>query len=84
MAKLNISNAEFNMICSTFKAPKAGEHICWRDFCDCVDEVFTKKGLEKDIDKPLDNARTQTLYGPPPPPRTSLPRSRPSSAVSPK
>lgn len=63
MAKLNISNAEFNMICESFKAPKAGDHICWRDFCDSVDEVFTKKGLEKDIDKPLDNARTQTLYG---------------------
>jgi Ca2+-binding EF-hand superfamily protein len=63
MAKLNISNAEFQMLCTSFKAPKAGEHVNWRDFCDSVDEVFTKKGLEKDIDKPLDNARTQTLYG---------------------
>jgi len=63
MAKLNISNAEFQMICNSFKAPKAGDHINWRDFCDSVDEVFTKKGLEKNIDTPLDAARTQTLYG---------------------
>lgn len=63
MAKLNISNAEFKLICDSFKAPKAGDHICWRDFCDAVDEVFTKKGLEKNIDTDLDNTRTQTLYG---------------------
>lgn len=63
MGKLNVSNAEFKIICESFKAPKAGEHVCWRDFCDRVDEVFTKKGLEKDLDKPIDDARTQTLYG---------------------
>merc|ERR1711981_902444 len=63
MGKLNISNTEFKMLCEHFKAPKAGEHVCWRDFCDMVDEVFTKKGLEKAIDKPLDDARTQTMYG---------------------
>ena len=35
----------------------------WREFCDAVDEVFTKKGLEKAVDTILDDARTQTLYG---------------------
>jgi len=28
-----------------------------------VDEVFTKKGLEKDVDLVLDDVRTHTIYG---------------------
>lgn len=42
---------------SEFKAQKVGEHICWRDFVDRVDEVFTKKGLEKSHDIDLDDVR---------------------------
>lgn len=63
MGKLNISNSEFKLLCESFKAPKAGEHVCWRAFCDAVDEVFAKKGLEKNIDTNMDAARTMTLYG---------------------
>ena len=63
MAKCSISAPEFTMLCENFQAPKEGDHIRWRDFCDAVDEVFTKKGLEKKIDEPLDVARTQTIYG---------------------
>lgn len=47
----------------TFQAPKAGAHIKWREFSDCVDEVFTKKGLEKDNQAPVGDGRTQTFYG---------------------
>jgi Ca2+-binding EF-hand superfamily protein len=63
MAKLTISAAEFKLLSDTFKAPKAGDHINWRDFSDKVDEVFVKKGLEKNLDMPVDDARTQCNYG---------------------
>lgn len=51
------------MLCEYFKAPKAGDHVKWCEFCDAVDEVFTKKHLEKNLDTPLGDARTQTVYG---------------------
>jgi Ca2+-binding EF-hand superfamily protein len=47
MAKVPISNPEFEKLCEEYKAPKQGDHIKWREFCDAVDEAFTKKGLEK-------------------------------------
>ena len=37
--------------------------MCWKDFVDAVDEVFTKKGLEKQVDAVVVEARTQTMYG---------------------
>ncbi len=63
MAKIVLSSHEFELITDTFRAPKEGKHVKWRDFCDSVDEVFTKKGLEKAVDMPMDDARTQTIYG---------------------
>mmetsp|Transcript_9508 Transcript_9508/g.12799 ORF Transcript_9508/g.12799 Transcript_9508/m.12799 type:complete len:156 (-) Transcript_9508:791-1258(-) len=63
MAKCVISASEFKLLLDTFRAPKAGEHIKWREFCDVVDEVFTKKGLEKNVDITLDDARTNRIYG---------------------
>ena len=63
MAKIVLSQNEFDHLISYFKAPKEGEHVRWRDFCDGVDEVFTKKGLEKAVDMVLDDARTQSFYG---------------------
>ena len=46
-----------------FKAPKEGDHVRWREFCDEVDEVFTKKGLEKDLDYKVGDVRTSIDYG---------------------
>lgn len=63
MAKVVLSLHEFDELCNHFAAPKEGKHIKWREFCDAVDEVFTKKGLEKAVDLPLDDVRTQTIYG---------------------
>jgi Ca2+-binding EF-hand superfamily protein len=63
MAKIVLSMQEFDELVNCFAAPKEGKHVKWRDFCDAVDEVFTKKGLEKQIDLPLDDVRTQTIYG---------------------
>ena len=62
MAKVQISSQEFELLSTHFKAPKEGEHVCWKDFVDRVDEVFTKKGLEKDHEINLDDVRTQTFY----------------------
>lgn len=63
MAKIVLSSAEFEQLVEHFRAPKEGKHVRWRDFSDSVDEVFTKKGLEKTVDMVLDDVRTQTFYG---------------------
>jgi Ca2+-binding EF-hand superfamily protein len=63
MAKVVISHPEFQHLTSTFKAPKEGEHILWREFCDAVDAVFTKKNLERSVDICLDDAKVNTIYG---------------------
>lgn len=58
MAKMPISNPEFQLLCSAFAAgdKKAGDHVCWREFVDSVDAVFTKKNLEKNVDIALGDA----------------------------
>lgn len=63
MAKLGLSNSEYQLLCGNYKAPKEGEHVCWRTFCDDVDSVFTKKNLEKSVDISLGDAMTMTHYG---------------------
>ena len=63
MAKCPISQGEFDMLKRVFKAPKEGEHIMWREFSDKVDEVFTQKGLEKNLDVAVGEVRTQAIYG---------------------
>jgi limonene-1,2-epoxide hydrolase len=63
MAKIVLSSHEFDQLVQHFRAPKEGRHVRWRDFSDAIEEVFTKKGLEKNIDTPLDDVRTQTFYG---------------------
>jgi hypothetical protein len=63
MAKIVLSSHEFEQLVRDFKAPKEGSHVRWRDFSDAVDEVFTKKHLEKNVDLALDDVRTQTFYG---------------------
>lgn len=50
MSKIVLSGNEFRLLSDYFKAPKEGAHIKWRDFSDTVDEVFTKKNLEKSVD----------------------------------
>jgi len=63
MAKIVLSSTEFESLLQHFRAPKEGRHIRWRDFSDSIDEVFTKKNLEKALDARLDDVRTQTFYG---------------------
>lgn len=63
MAKIVLSGQEFEALLQHFRAPKEGRHLRWKDFSDSVDEVFTKKNLEKQLDARLDDVRTQTFYG---------------------
>lgn len=65
MAKIVLSGHEFDELCEYFKAPKEGRHIRWRDFSDAIDEVFTKKGLEKTTGEfvGMEEARTTAVYG---------------------
>lgn len=63
MAKVPISQQEFTALCETYKAPKEGSHIKWREFCDHIDEVFTKKGLEQQLDAVVGAGRTNVVYG---------------------
>lgn len=63
MSKVPVSQSEFQMLCEYYKAPKEGEHVKWREFSDNVDEVFTTKGLEKNLDASVGMARTTTTYG---------------------
>lgn len=63
MAKCPISQGEFELLTSYFKAPKEGEHVKYKEFSDMVDEVFTCKGLEKNVDQPVADVRTATVYG---------------------
>ena len=63
MSKIVLSGAEFKALTDRFQAPKEGAHILWKDFSDCVDEVFTKKNLEQSVLIPVGDGRTQTFYG---------------------
>ena len=63
MSKVVLSGAEFRSLCERFQSSKTGSHVLWRQFSDCVDEVFTKKGLEASVDIQLNDARTETMYG---------------------
>jgi hypothetical protein len=62
MSKITLSGTEFRLLADNFAAPQSG-WVLWRTFSDCVDEVFTKKGLEKSVEIPLGDARTESFYG---------------------
>ena len=62
MAKIVLSGNEFNQLSEHFAGSKENS-VRWRDFSDCVDEVFTKKGLEKNHEISLNDARTVSFYG---------------------
>ena len=63
MSKIVLSGSEFRLLADHFQAPKQGAHVRWKDFGDCVDEVFTIKNLERSVDIGVGDARTQSFYG---------------------
>jgi len=62
MAKIVLSGNEFKCLTDHFQGKEASQ-VRWRDFSDSIEEVFTKKHLEKRLDTPLDDVRTETHYG---------------------
>ena len=62
MAKMHLSRAEFDLLCDRYASDKAGM-VRWRDFCDDVDEIFTKKNLEKDATVEVARPALITKYG---------------------
>jgi Ca2+-binding EF-hand superfamily protein len=66
MAKISLSNAEFDLLCQTFAAPTEGK-ILWKQFVDRIEEVFTQKHLEEKPTHVVAAAKTETKYGKVPP-----------------
>ncbi len=48
MAKIVLSDAEYKLILDYFSCPDKVGYVKAREFCDTIDEVFTRKNLEKD------------------------------------
>ncbi|KAL4466875.1 hypothetical protein ABPG74_010472 [Tetrahymena malaccensis] len=64
MAKLPLSDAEFNLIIENFASAQKENNVRWKDFCDQIDSVFTQKNLEKkSATLPVFNPTTEYKYG---------------------
>jgi Ca2+-binding EF-hand superfamily protein len=68
MAKIHLSKAEFELLTTHYASSKVGM-VAWRQFCDEVDEVFTKKNLEKDVTVEVARPDLTTKYGQSAPPK---------------
>jgi hypothetical protein len=62
MGKIVLSSSEFNLLCEQYQG-KMENQFRWMEFSDSIDEVFTKKHLERGLDVKLDDVRTQSFYG---------------------
>ena len=62
MGKIVLSGSEFNQLCDYFQG-KESNQFRWMEFSDSIDQVFTKKHLERGLDVVLDDVRTQSFYG---------------------
>eukprot|EP00826_Nyctotherus_ovalis_P059101 TRINITY_DN818_c0_g1_i17.p1 TRINITY_DN818_c0_g1~~TRINITY_DN818_c0_g1_i17.p1 ORF type:complete len:380 (-),score=141.66 TRINITY_DN818_c0_g1_i17:1038-2177(-) len=62
MGKIELSNAEFDLLCEHFAAKTPGK-VEWRNFVDSIEEVFTIKGLETMPTLVVQPAKTATKYG---------------------
>lgn len=63
MGKIHLSQTEFDLICAKFPGKKG--FVNWRKFDEAIEEAFTTKRLEKQVDAPVGLGRTQTFYGAP-------------------
>lgn len=61
MAKIDLSNTEFDLLCKYFASDIPGK-VKWRDFVDSIEEVFTVKGLETMPTFTVKPALTVTKY----------------------
>uniref|UniRef100_A0A7S3KPW0 EF-hand domain-containing protein n=1 Tax=Euplotes crassus TaxID=5936 RepID=A0A7S3KPW0_EUPCR len=62
MAKIDLSTSEFDLLCSHYNSKKIGM-FRWKEFCDNIDEIFTKKELEKDATMQVTKPSIMTKYG---------------------
>ena len=62
MAKIVLSGNEFCVLCDHFQGKEVSQ-FRWNEFSDSIDQVFTKKHLERGLDVPLDDVRTVSFYG---------------------
>lgn len=64
MSKIVLSEAEFGLLIDAFSCPDKPGYVRVKDFVDSIDEVFTKKLLEKTSPKEVFHpASTQYKYG---------------------
>ena len=64
MAMLPLSEQEFQQICKGFACENKAGYIRWKDFTDCVDEVFGTKQLERHApNEPIPLPSTKLNYG---------------------
>ncbi len=68
MAKIDLSTSEYNLLLSHYSSDKP-DMFRWKQFCDEVDEIFTKKELEKDATLAVTKPATFTKYGTVNPPK---------------
>lgn len=61
MAKLQVSNNEFRILTQHFSMPEKEGFVCWRNFCEKLDEVFTVKHLEKFPDSKFGGSILKTV-----------------------
>lgn len=62
MAKIHLSSSEFDFLADHYVADKLNL-FKWKQFCDEVDEIFTKKNLEKDVTVEVEKPAIVTKYG---------------------
>lgn len=62
MAKIELSNAEFDVLKQYYASDKEGM-VRWKEFCDDVEQVFNTKGLEKDATAEVIRPSTTIKYG---------------------
>lgn len=62
MAKIDLLRTEFDLLSKNYPSDKQNM-VAWKQFCEDVDEVFTKKGLEKDATAEFNKPLINTKYG---------------------
>ena len=64
MAMLPLSESEFQQITTGFACEQKSGYVRWKDFTDCLDEVFGGKQLEKSApNQPVCSPDTKISYG---------------------
>ena len=64
MSKIVLSDSEYKLILDYFSCPDKVGYVRSKELCELINEVFTRKNLEKEIpSEPLQAASTAFNYG---------------------